>query len=439
MKKLFIFKLLLILLLLPACDNTMNELEDRSDSDNPVARGGRNYIRNANFEKPIDFNVLNNHTTWIKEGWQLNLGLFNWAATIGRNNTGGISLEAGNGVQNDIAVTQMIRLNPHKFYRLSAWVKTENVVGGMGANICLYGTWSSSGALTGTADWQEISFDFVPPLSGEVTIGCRLGYWAGISSGKAYFDDVVIEEVPKFDMSGQHVRLILDQEDASAVHAKTLKAWIANLDKAYEQYYELMGAYPYSGETITILSVDNYPGGWAVAGNPILWYKPYIKSELQNIEATGSWSFGIMHELGHDFALTANRSWIWHEEMFANFRMYYVVEQLNAPISLAKFYVGAELKFFYKTDVTDGYDNGIAQGIPIGQNGLMYTLIRIKDQIGWDPFINAIGDLNASSVAPATNWERFNLFLDKLTQYSGQDVRATYPAGELDVIKQLLQ
>jgi hypothetical protein len=51
---------------------------------------------------------------------------------------------------------------------------------------------------------------------------------------------------------------------------------------------------PYNGNIITVLGVNTYPGGWAVAGNPILWYKPYINPELQVIESTGSWSFGIM-------------------------------------------------------------------------------------------------------------------------------------------------
>jgi hypothetical protein len=254
------------------------------------------------------------------------------------------------------------------------------------------------------------------------------------------FDDVMIEEVSKFTLSTAHIRLVIDPEDASVVHKNTIKAWLSNLERAYEKYRELMGGYPYNGSVITIQSVDHYPGGWAVAGNPILWYKPYIKPELQDIQATGTWSFGIMHELAHDFVLdNSNKSWIFNEEMFANFRMYYVAEQLNIPLKEGKVYLGAEIKNYYMEDAPQSYSKGIAQGVAVGYDGLMYTLIRIKDQIGWDPIINTFRDLNSSSYYPSTNLERFNLFLDKLSSYSGTNVRATYLPGELVTIEQLLQ
>ncbi|MCR6640265.1 MAG: T9SS type A sorting domain-containing protein [Sporocytophaga sp.] len=348
-------------------------------------------------------------------------------------------MEAANNTENDIAATQQIQVTPGKPYRLSAWVKTSNVQNGYGANICLFGTWERSASVTGTNDWQKLTLEFLAPTSGVVTIGCRLGYWNGTSLGKAIFDDIQIEEPTKFIAEGNHLRLIIDPEDASGIQATTITNWIANLDKAYNSYAELMGATPYNGQKITIFSVAEYPGGAAVAGNPILWYKPYIKSELLTIESTGSWTFGIMHELGHDFMLdNSNKNWIWNEEMFANLRMYYVADKLNAPIVIGQMYIGSQLKNHYKTFATDNYDNTIAIGIPRGHDGLMYTLIRIKEIIGWQPFINTFSDLNNSAVNLTGDWNKFNLFLDKLTQYSGYNVRATYPAGELDVIRQIL-
>lgn len=439
------FFLLLIVLFFSGCEKPEDELmesqiesaAEKKSFSKEKKKKSNSLIQNAAFEKSIDFNSP--ETAWYTAGYYLHLGVFEWAKKIGQNNTGGISLEAGSGVANDIAVIQTVLLDPDKFYRLSAWVKTEEVAGGKGANIGLYNTWISSDGITGTQEWQKISVDFVPPASGEVTIACRLGHWAAVSTGKAYFDNLILEEVEKYVETGQRIRLVIDQEDAAAVRPETISAWIANLDRAYEKYYALMGEYPYNEELITIQSVEAYPGGWAIAGNPILWHRPYVIPELQNIEATGSWSFGIMHELGHDFALeNANRSWIWSEEMFANFRMYYVVEELNAPIFQGRLYTGSQIKEFYKSHAPENYDAGIALGIARGHDGLMYTLIRIKDLIGWEPFKQTYRDLNTSSVAPATHWERFNLFLDKLNHYSGHDVRATYLPGELETIEQLL-
>jgi hypothetical protein len=438
MKKVFPIKLILLILVFSGCKKDVDKIQPGSFQNNIANKINKNIptVSNGDFDKQIEFDNPKKNFGWTKQAYITNSAIFSWGKKIGRNK-GGISLEAGGGISNDIAITQQITLDPNKFYRLHAWIKTENVSGGTGANICLYGTWAKSESVSGTTEWQKVSLD-LPPNSNEVTIACRLGFWAGTSTGKAYFDDVSLEEVNKFVEVGQHVRLILDQEDASAVSTQTITSWISNLDNAYAKYYGLMGSYPYNGAVITILSTNTYPGGWAVAGNPILWYKPYIKSELQTIESSGTWSFGIMHELAHDFVLeNSNKNWIINEEMFANFRMYYVVEKLNATIVQGKVYHGTELENYYKTDANESYVNGIAKGIPLGYDGLMYTLIRIKNQIGWEPIIKAIKDLNTSTISPGTRWQMFNLLLDKLTIYSNQDVRNTYPAGELDVIQQL--
>ncbi|MCK7557129.1 hypothetical protein MKQ70_19820 [Chitinophaga sedimenti] len=166
-------------------------------------------------------------------------------------------------------------------------------------------------------------------------------------------------EVKKFSATGKHLRLVLDEADVEGIPRRAISNWVTNLDQAYEKMGELMGGYPYNGNIITIASVADYPGGWAVAGNPILWYKPYIKQELQAIASSGTWSFGIMHELGHDFILeNSNTQWVFHEEMFANFRMYYAVEKLNATTQQDRIYKGRELEAFYKTNGEGSYAPG---------------------------------------------------------------------------------
>jgi hypothetical protein len=76
----------------------------------------------------------------------------------------------------------------------------------------------------GNTNWQQVSLDFVTPVDGKVTIGCRLGYWAAVSKGKAYFDEVTIEEVQKFTQIGTHVRVVVDPEDAAVVRPQTFSS-----------------------------------------------------------------------------------------------------------------------------------------------------------------------------------------------------------------------
>ena len=418
--------------LLPACDKENNSRETKSDDDQPIV--------NASFEEKVTIGEAN--PVWKNYSWKPDKAKIEWLQGEGNNGSNCISLSST--IDNDIALMQDIQLEGDEVYQLTAKVKTKNVTGGHGANICLFGTWQSSEPLTGTNDWQQASLVFLTPDSGKVTIACRLGFWGATSSGKVWFDDIRIQQIDMFDRKSEHLRLRLKQEDASVVASSTITSWLNNLDKAYEKYYELIGEYPYNGNIITIFSVDSYPGGWAVAGNPILWYRPYIQSSLMDIENKGDWSFGILHEIGHDFApgigIEGNSNWNWNEEMFANFRMYYAVELLDASVIQDKLYTGSELKNYYRTYAGGSYENKIRKGdAEDAHDGIMYTLIRIKDQIGWEPFKQTFRFLYQSDAEFTNNTQRFNHFLDKLSEFSGEDVRQTYPEGELEIIEEALK
>ncbi|MCK7557128.1 hypothetical protein MKQ70_19815 [Chitinophaga sedimenti] len=102
--------------------------------------GTATVIKNPSFEKSINFDNPAPVEPWLKLAYLPASAIYEWGAHIGRNNTGGVSLESGDGVLNDIAIGQDIALDPSKFYELQGWIKTADVRDGTGANICLYGT-----------------------------------------------------------------------------------------------------------------------------------------------------------------------------------------------------------------------------------------------------------------------------------------------------------
>ena len=431
-KMLNLFMLLIITMSGTSCherSTTISEKEKEIPENDP-------FIKNSTFESTLS-------DYWISEGWQQDKGNYSLAKGEGINHSKALSLSAT--AENDIWVKQKIKLKPDQVYRLKAWVKTRNVTGGYGANICIADTWIRSTSLKGTKDWTQLSLQFfTPDDSDQVTVACRLGYWNSTSSGTAFFDNLTLENVQLFEAQSKHIRIRLDPEDVQGIARESISAWLNNLDKVYEAYTELIGERPWDGKRITILSVEQNPGGWAVAGNPILWYQPYVKSTLDDVVDNSDWSFGILHELGHDFSphigMNLNNNWNWNEEMFANFRMFYAVDKLNIPIRMVgKNYIGKELANLFKTDAADSYDNTLAKGIARGHDGLMYTLIRIQEMIGWEPFKKVYRYLYHSDVNPSNNWEKFSFFLDQLSEYSGKDVKETYPEGELDLIKEQLQ
>ena len=97
----------------------------------------------------------------------------------------------------DAGWSTVIPVRPYARYRLSGWIKTENVQAdtGMGALLNLHG-WgrTTTAALTGTRDWTEVSLEFDSGGTDAVQINCLFGGW-GNSRGTAWFDDIRMERL----------------------------------------------------------------------------------------------------------------------------------------------------------------------------------------------------------------------------------------------------
>ncbi len=134
---------------------------------------------------------------WFTAAYRADQVRFGWEppGTAG-NPTRCVSVE---GLQSTDAgwQQQVDGLVPGKSYWLTGRIRGERIVldegRGIGANLCLAGTWDHTGELlSGTFDWRRVTLPFVAPASGTVTVGARLGYWGNIASGKAWFDNIAV-------------------------------------------------------------------------------------------------------------------------------------------------------------------------------------------------------------------------------------------------------
>ena len=233
---------------------------------------------------------------------------------------------------------------------------------------------------------------------------------------------------------GYHVSTLFKDADMASIQAENFSRWLDHLDAAYVAYEDLVGAVPYHGNKIKIESVPQYPGGWAVAGNPIKWCGEYVKSELENIDRTDDWSFGILHEIGHDFDLDGR--WVWDGEFWANLKMYYVIETLNGIVfQRGVRYQGRNLKEYYLLRYNEEKKNG-----RIVNDSITYRYIVISEKIGWDAFKNAFRyflNLPANEI-PATPYAKFSLFIDKLSEFSGTNVWSMFLPEEINQLNKNL-
>jgi hypothetical protein len=375
---------------------------------------------------------------WTTEQWQ-DLSTFAWEeAGIGRHGSRCISLQTSHPGGNDAAWTRLVDLEPGQWYNLSGWIKgetLENVSGSVTANICLMDTWESTMPASGTFDWTKEYLTFRAGETGQVRIGCRLGYWGSLATGKAYFDDLEITPLTRHE--GQRHALVLEDVDlaSSGIGEAGLAGWQADLDRAYDAYTDLVGDVPFSGQKIEIVSVRQNPGGWAVAGNPIRWHQPYVRDTLLAVR-NGDWSFGMLHELGHDFDL--DYRWVWDAEFMANFKMEYVVEMLDARIYIEEaWYQGGELRSFYADQYWQNRAGGKYDGTV-----LHYRLAELRDDYGWDLFKQAFREYLTipEEDLPATRLDKFLRFIEILSAISGEDVKLRFDPGEWDwVISQLVE
>ncbi len=410
-----------------------------SGSTNKRLRAVKSIIKDSDFEI--------GSTRWNKDAWKPSGVKFKREKGTGCNQSKCVSI-AIDKIPNDAFWKQKVRLTPGAWYNLYGWIKGENIArgekGNTGANLCILGTWEhtdNEGSL-GTFDWKKAVFTFHADSSGVAEVACRLGYWYSTATGKAWFDDLYLtldDFAPRYN--GKHIYLMLERKDMTAIERSNLARWVGHLDRAYETYRQLVGDVPYDGEKIGIVSVRQYPGGWAVAGNPIRWMQKYVGRTLGRINRKDDWSFGILHELGHDFDRAGLKDgekdrWTWEAEFFANFKLYYVVEKLGARVEQSgKLYQGSGLQKFYEFCYNEARERG-----EFNFDCQVYRFIEISKEIGWEPFkqtFRAFLKLSPRRV-PKTRLGKFNLFLDELSKFSKTDVRPLFPQEEMDwVIRQL--
>lgn len=114
-------------------------------------------------------------------------------ASIGRSGQRCVMISSQEGADADWYTTVAIR--PYSRYRLSGWIKTENLVAtsGKGALFNLHNIQPlQTPAVTGTKDWTRVELEFDSEANDSVQFNCLFGGW-GWATGKAWYDDVRLE------------------------------------------------------------------------------------------------------------------------------------------------------------------------------------------------------------------------------------------------------
>lgn len=173
------------------------------------------YAENTNLAANPGFEEFdgNDPYFWTSGSWQNN-GAF--TLDTSQVHSGKSSALIINDKATDSRFKQEIKVKSNAYYRLSCWVKTENVgTGAKGANISIDGLLAASQDVKGTSeDWTYVELYGKSGSSQKsfvLTLG--LGGYSSENTGKAWFDDVVVEELEGEPAIGSFVNLFKQEPD----------------------------------------------------------------------------------------------------------------------------------------------------------------------------------------------------------------------------------
>jgi F5/8 type C domain-containing protein/Big-like domain-containing protein/beta-propeller repeat-containing protein len=147
-----------------------------------------NLLTNPGFE-----DGLSSPLGWQKSSWEPS-AVFTWDAGIAHAGARSVRIDAP--APNDASWLQTVPVTPFTTYVLSAWIKTQGIAqSGTGATLGFDGTWSHTTSLFGTNDWTFVTMAYDSGAATTLTVQARIGFWAGMSSGTAWFDDIRVRPV----------------------------------------------------------------------------------------------------------------------------------------------------------------------------------------------------------------------------------------------------
>lgn len=168
-----------------------------------------NLLPNPSFEEKDADGVR----AWKSRAWQGEEDGHWEVASPGRTGNQCLSIQSDQGT--DAAWSTTVPVEPNSFYRLSGWIKTDDLKGAVGALLNIQNMQHvRTTRVKGTSDWTRVSSIFRTEAETELEINCLFGGW-GKSTGQAWYDDVSLQ--PITDISEKTDAIVTIDTDAPSV------------------------------------------------------------------------------------------------------------------------------------------------------------------------------------------------------------------------------
>jgi hypothetical protein len=130
---------------------------------------------------------------WSTESWIKDRPATRFSWTRGPEGIGVVTIDSSE--RNDGGFVQSVPVSPSTWYRVSGWVRTENVgEETLGAYLSVLDTFFNTEELRGTRPWQEVALWVkTGPIDTSLRIGARLGGYGSLNTGRAQFTMISVQ------------------------------------------------------------------------------------------------------------------------------------------------------------------------------------------------------------------------------------------------------
>lgn len=245
------------LILLAAAGLAISACKADSPDPFPELAGVRQFVANSSFEEMDGESPRG----WRIRNWQRRAEFT--VESFGRTGERSVMISSERGA--DASWITAVPIRPFSRYKLSGWIKTEDLDAGTGRgaliNVHGFETWRTP-AVTGTEDWTRVEVEFDAGANDVLEITCLFGGW-GRATGKAWYDDIQLEWLSGRDLGRPEVTIDGD---------KTL---VPMSELIYGQFIEHLGRCIYQGIWAEMLEdrkffwpVGNEESPWRLIGDP---------------------------------------------------------------------------------------------------------------------------------------------------------------------------
>ncbi len=271
------------LMILPGCGPKSSEPADEF-------AGVTQFVGNPSFEETDGERPAG----WRSRSWQRRGAQF---SVVQNGHMGSRCVEISSEEGADASWVAVVPIRPFSRYRLSGWIRTENVDAGSGkgalVNVHGFEPWQTP-AITGTQDWTKVEVEFDSGANDAVEVTCLFGGW-GRSTGKAWYDDVELEW-----LSGRK-----PGRPSVTVDARETLAPLSEL--VYGQFIEHLGRCIYQGIWAEMLedrkffyAVGTEESPWRTIGDQVRVRmekdRPFVGEHTPRITLVGGRPAGILQE-----------------------------------------------------------------------------------------------------------------------------------------------